>query len=95
MKRLGSTCLLTTAYHLIANGLIKRFHHQLKAALKCYPHPNPWTDSLPMVLLGIQTALKQDVGCSTAELVDGTTLRFVKSSYPLPKIILSLTMSLN
>ena len=28
-----------------------------------------------MVLLGIQTALKQDIGCSRTELVYGTTLR--------------------
>ena len=28
-----------------------------------------------MVLLGIRTALKTDLGCSVAELVYGTTLR--------------------
>ena len=31
-------------------------------------------DSLPLVLLGIRTALKDDLHCSTAELVYGTTL---------------------
>ena len=93
MKLLGSTRLRTTAYHLIATGLIKRFHFKLKAALKSYPHPNSWTDSLLMVLLGIQTALKQAVGCSTAELVYGTTLCL--SSCPLPKYRTLLSMSLN
>ena len=34
-----------------------------------------WTDSLPLILLGIGAALKQDLNCSTAELVYGTTLR--------------------
>ena len=34
-----------------------------------------WTDSLPLILLGIRVALKQDLDCSTAELVYGTTLR--------------------
>ena len=75
MPLLGSTRLRTTAYHPIANGLIKCFRRQLKAALKSYPHPNSWTDYLPMVLLGIRTTLKQDVAHSTAELVYHTTLR--------------------
>ena len=37
--------------------------------------PNAVTDSLPMVLLGIRTALKDDIHCTAAELVYGTTLR--------------------
>ena len=34
-----------------------------------------WTETLPLVLLGIRTALKTDLQCSAAELVYGTTLR--------------------
>ena len=34
-----------------------------------------WTETLPLVLLGIRTAVKTDIGCSAAELVYGTTLR--------------------
>lgn len=34
-----------------------------------------WTDSLPLILLGIRTTLKEDLHCTTAELVYGTTLR--------------------
>lgn len=34
-----------------------------------------WTESLPVVLLGIHTALKDDIHCSAAELVYGTTVR--------------------
>ena len=63
----------TTAYP-IANGLVERFHRQLKAALKSQPNHTHWSDSIPMVLLGIRTALK-DIQCSAAELVYGTTLR--------------------
>ena len=33
-KLLGPKCIRTTAYHLIANGLVERFHRQLKASLK-------------------------------------------------------------
>jgi cleavage and polyadenylation specificity factor subunit 1 len=75
MTLLGSSRLRTTAYHPIANGIIERFHRQLKAAFKSYPHPNHWTDSLPIILLGIRTAIKQDIGCSSAEMVYGTSLR--------------------
>ncbi len=46
-----------TAYHPITNGMVERFHCQLKAALKTYHAPELWTQSLPMVLLLICTAL--------------------------------------
>ena len=75
MQILGSTRTRTTAYHPAANGLIERFHRQLKASLKACQNPSHWVDSLPLVLLGVRTALKEDLGCSTAELVYGTTLR--------------------
>ena len=75
MQLLGSKRIRTTAYHPIANGLIERLHRQLKAALKAHHNPAHWTEILPIVLLGIRTAVKEDIGCSTAELVYGTTLR--------------------
>ena len=75
MQLLGCKRLRTTSYHPIANGLIERFHRHLKASLKAYHNPIHWTDSLPMVLLGVRTQLKEDLQCTTAELVYGTTLR--------------------
>ena len=72
---LGANHIRTTAYHPCSNGLVERLHRQLKAALKAYPQPHKWTETLPLVLLGIRTALKQDIKCTTAELVYGTTLR--------------------
>ena len=72
---LGCERIRTTAYHPCANGLVERFHRQLKASLKACRNPSGWVDALPLVLLGLRTALKQDLGCSTAELVYGTTLR--------------------
>lgn len=88
MKVLGSTRIRTTAYHPIANGIIERFHRQLKAAIKCQPHPDHWVDALPWVLLGIRAALKEDLHCTSAELVYGTTLRlpgeFIQPSPPDP-----------
>ena len=76
MKLLGSKHICTTAYHPSANGLIKWFHRQLKTSLKAQLQPTLWVDALPLVLLGIQTALKEDIHCSAAKLVYGTTLRF-------------------
>ena len=74
MQLLGSMRIRTAAYHPSANGLVERFHRQLKSSLKAYPRPVHWADALPFVLLGIRTALKDDIRCSTAELVYGTTL---------------------
>ena len=60
--------------HPIANGMVECFHWQLKASLKCQQTPQNWVNALPLELLGIRTALKEDLKCSTAELVHGTTL---------------------
>ena len=70
MYLLGCKRIRTTSYHPIANGIIERFHRQLKASLKAQRSPNHWVESLPLVLLGIN-----DMQCSAAELVYGTTLR--------------------
>ncbi|BHF74562.1 hypothetical protein SprV_0501764800 [Sparganum proliferum] len=72
---LGCTRIRTTAYHPAANGMVERFHRQLKTALRAVEVPGNWSDNLPLALLGIRVALKSDLGCSAAELVFGTTLR--------------------
>ena len=61
-------------YHPIANGLVERFHRHLKGSLRCLPDNTHWTKALPLILLGIRTAIKQDCRCTAAELVYGTTL---------------------
>ena len=65
----------TTSFHPQCNGLVERFHRQLKASLKAKLKNNNWVDLLPLVLLGLRTAPKEDLNCSSAELVYGTTLR--------------------
>ncbi|XP_029162232.1 uncharacterized protein K02A2.6-like [Nylanderia fulva] len=51
----GVQQLRTTAYHPQANGMVERFHRQLKAAIKCHQEDR-WTEVLPTVLLGIRAA---------------------------------------
>lgn len=70
----GSCHLRTTAYHPAANGLVERFHRQLKAAIMCHAD-ECWTETLPLILLGIRSAWKEDLSASTAELVYGEPLR--------------------
>ena len=55
--------------------MVERFHRQLKAALKAQPNPDAWMTTLPLILLGIRTALKQDLNSTAADMVYGTTLR--------------------
>lgn len=64
----------TTAYHPACNGLVERFHRQLKAAIMCHADVN-WVDTLPLVLLGIRSAFKEDLQATSAELVYGEPLR--------------------
>ena len=65
----------TTSYHPQSNGLVERFHRQLKTALRASDGVQRWTDRLPLVLLGVRSALKEDLGCTAAELVYGQPLR--------------------
>jgi cleavage and polyadenylation specificity factor subunit 1 len=71
----GSSRIRTTAYHPAANGMVERLHRHLKASLMSHRPQSQWLDALPLVLLGIRTCLKEDLGCSSAELAYGTTLR--------------------
>ena len=88
MALLGTKRSRTTSYHPQSNGMVERFHRQLKAALKAQPNPDAWMISLSFILLGIRTAFKQDLNSTAAEMVYGTTLRlpgqFFTPSPPTP-----------
>ena len=75
MTLLGIQRSRTTSYHPQANGMVERFHRQLKAALKAQPNSDDWMTTLPLILLGLRTSVKQDLNSTTAEMVYGTTLR--------------------
>ncbi|UYV73040.1 hypothetical protein LAZ67_10001648 [Cordylochernes scorpioides] len=56
-----------------ANGLVERFHRQLKDSLRCHDSTS-WSLKLPVVLLGIRSSLREDLNTTTAELVYGKPL---------------------
>ena len=74
-NRFGIIRNRTTSYHPQSNGMVERFHRQLKAAFMAHESPNPWTITLPSVLLGVHSAVKKRLGRSAAEVIYGTTLR--------------------
>lgn len=71
----GARHFRTTAYHPAANGIVERLHRQLKAAIMCHAPASQWTEALPLVLLGMRSAWKEDLQSSPAELVYGEPLR--------------------
>lgn len=70
----GATHLRTTAYHPQSNGMVERFHRQLKSAIRCHANDR-WTDTLPAILLGVRNAWRDDCQATSAELVYGEPLR--------------------
>lgn len=72
----GARHIRTTAYHPAANGIVERMHRQLKTAIMCNINcsSSQWTESLPLVLLGMRSSWKDDLQASPAELVYGEPL---------------------
>ncbi|KAL5484408.1 hypothetical protein EMCRGX_G020901 [Ephydatia muelleri] len=81
-KLLGITLHHTTAYHPQANGLVERFHRHLKTSLRARLTGPQWAQELPWVLLGIRTAPKEDLGCSSTELVYGAPVTVPGEFFP-------------
>jgi len=73
-NRLGIKHVTTTSYHPQSNGLVERFHRQLKDSLRARLASSEWPSHLPWVLLGLRTAPKEDHNVSGAELLYGTPL---------------------
>lgn len=72
---LGAKRTRTTSYPLVANGMVERFHHQLKASISCYEDREYRYDNLPMIILGIRAAVKEDLDILPFELVYATASR--------------------
>ena len=72
----------TTAYHIQANGIVERFQHHLKGALRARVSGPAWMDELPIVLPGIHSAWREDADATPAQLVYGTALRLPGEMVP-------------
>lgn len=59
---------MTTAYHPSSNGMVERFHRQLKAALLSHENPS-WSADLPLFLFDIRSLTKDDFQWSASENV--------------------------
>lgn len=55
--------------------MIERFHRTVKASLIARGSSVRWKDELPVVLLDLRASVKEDLQCSSAELVYGQPLR--------------------
>lgn len=59
----------TSSYHPQSNGVIECLHHSFKLSL-CRRLTSPsWMEQLPWALLGTRSAVLEDFGCSTVDLV--------------------------
>ena len=83
---LSSLLLLSSASFSLFH-LSSSYSRNLSSASACMSLNCQWTDALPLTLLGIHTAFKSDLQCSSAELVFGTTLHipgeFFQQSLPV------------
>ncbi|UYV69908.1 hypothetical protein LAZ67_7001162 [Cordylochernes scorpioides] len=59
-RLLGINRIRTSPYHPAANGLVDRFHRQLKDSLRCQDSTS-WSLKLPLVLLGSHSSLREDL----------------------------------
>ena len=71
---LGCHRIRMTAFHPQADGMVERFHRQLKTALGAHKN-QAGTEVLPLSLLGIRNTIKFDMACATATLMYEIILR--------------------
>ena len=74
-KFLGIIHSPTTSFHLQSNGIVKRFHRQLKVSLRARLAGSDWFNHLSMVLLGLSSGVpSEDSSISPSEAVYGSPL---------------------
>ncbi|GFT10653.1 transposon Ty3-I Gag-Pol polyprotein [Nephila pilipes] len=71
---LGCNKIRSAANHPQANGIIERLHYHLKSILKTH-NQIKWIEILPIILLGLRSALKGNIKATCSQIVYGITLR--------------------
>ena len=64
----------TTAFHPQSNGMVERFHRQLKNSLRARLASSNWFEHLPWVLLGLCISPREESAASASEAVYGSEL---------------------
>jgi len=64
----------TTAFHPQSNGMVERFHRQLKNSLCARLASANWFEYLLWVLLGLHSSPREDSATFASEAVDGSDL---------------------
>ena len=75
MECYGIKHQITLAYHPQENGIVERLNKSLKTSLRTQERPTGWFSYLGLVLLGLRSVVKKDLGYAPSELVYGSTLR--------------------
>ncbi len=92
---LAASRVRTTAYYSAANGMVERFHRQLKASHMCLANLTDWYENLPLVLLALVPRSKKTCKCSHMHWFSQTHLVFRVSSCVLhPRIPQALMTTL-
>ena len=73
-KFLGIIHAPTTSFHPQSNGMVERFHRQLKVSLRARLAGTDWFHHLPLVLLGLRSVPREDSSTSPSEAVFGSPL---------------------
>ena len=73
-KFLGIIHSPTTSFHPQSNGIVERFHRQLKVSLRARLAGTDWFAHLPLVLLGLRSVPREDSSVSASEALFGAPL---------------------
>ena len=73
-KFLGIIHSPTTSFHPQSNGIVERFHRQLKVSLRARLAGSDWFHHLPLVLLGLRSVPREDSSISSSEAVFGSPI---------------------
>ena len=63
-----------TSFHPQSNGIVERFHRQLKVSLRACLAGTDWFHHLPLVLLGLRSVPREDSSVFTSEALFGSPL---------------------